>query len=146
MYGDLNILPSKVFFSQESISNVFESNYAHVNVKIGETLDQLCNGEISVYEIPTIEVVEKDGKFYAADNRRLWVFRELEKLGKCKEIPVRVVENFKYGHKFTTRNGGTSVKVRGDPGGRSYQQGGFGLGRTLLVGAVALVGLMLARR
>ena len=119
MYGSLNILPSKVFFSQESIRNVFDSSCAHANEKIGETLDQLCNGDISVYNIPTISVVEMGGKFYAADNRRLWVFRELEKLGKCKEIPVRVVSDFGHGKKFTTRNGGTSVKVRGDPGGRS---------------------------
>ena len=90
-------------------------------------------------------MVEKNGKFYALDNRRLWVFRELERLGKCKKIPVHVVSDFGRGKKFTTRNGGTSVKVRGDPGGRSYQGGG-GYIKTILIGAALIAGLILSRR
>ena len=147
-YSDMHILPSEICFSQESINNCFDSKCEHANVKIGETLDKLCEGEIGVYDIPTIQVVLKDGKYFTADNRRLWVFREMEKLDKCREIPVRVDGNFKYGKKFTTCNGGTSVTVRGDPGGRWYQgRGGIGLGETLLtLGAAALIGWVLSRK
>ena len=56
--------------------------------------------------------MNKRGKWFTADNRRLWVFRDLERLGKCTTIPVRIIINIPVG-KFTTKNGGTSVRVRG---------------------------------
>ena len=114
------ILPSEIYYSQNSINNYFDSKCVHANVRIGETLDKLCDGKLRINHIPNIRVVLRDGKYFTADNRRLWVFRHLERLGKCKEIPVRMTRNLNNGKKFTTRNGGTSVTVRGDPGGRWY--------------------------
>ena len=76
----------------------------------------------SIHSIPTISVVKKDNKWYTADNRRLWVFRNLERLGKCNEI--RVTEGYYIpSSKFTTYNGGESVVVRnGSPGGNWYRK------------------------
>ncbi|KAH3836735.1 uncharacterized protein LOC127879968 [Dreissena polymorpha] len=62
------------------------------------------------------EVVNLDGKWVTADNRRLWVFRELERLGKCDTIPVRI-SSYIPEAKLTSYNGGTSVRVRGPAGG-----------------------------
>ena len=62
------------------------------------------------------EVVNLDGKWVTADNRRLWVFRELERLGKCDTIPVRI-STYIPEAKLTSYNGGTSVRVRGPAGG-----------------------------
>ena len=90
-------------------------------MKIGQTLDMLCDGNISICDIPTIRVVLKDGNYFTVDNRRLWAFREMERLGKCREIPVRVIRELR-GDKLTTKNGGISVVVRGDPGGRWHLQ------------------------
>ena len=84
------MFPSSIRFSQEYINSYFNSKYGHANVKIGQTLDMLCDGTISIYDIPTIRVAWINGKYFTADNRRLWVFREMERVGKCSEIPVQM--------------------------------------------------------
>lgn len=64
----------------------------------------------------------KDGnRWVTADNRRLWVFRELERLGKCDKVPVRQTYYIP-DQKRTSFNGGSSVQVRGDPGGRWHSK------------------------
>lgn len=80
--------PSEIRFSQDSIKNHWKDN----SCQIGETLDQLLKGEIIVDDIEKITVNIKNGNLYSADNRRLWVFQKLEKLGKCDTIAV------KFGH------------------------------------------------
>lgn len=55
-------------------------------------------------------------KWFTADNSRVWVFQEAEKRGKCSEIYVRETLYIDY-NKFTTKNNGVSVYVRGNPGG-----------------------------
>ncbi|XP_060551115.1 uncharacterized protein LOC132712716 isoform X1 [Ruditapes philippinarum] len=114
--------PSEIFFSQDSINNVFDKNCGHRYEPIGQTLDALCNGSISVRDIPTISVVKHDNKWFTADNRRLWVFRNLERLGKCSEINVTKGYSIP-SSKFTTYNGGVDVIVRnGSPGGYWYRK------------------------
>ena len=108
--------PSEIYFSQDSISNVFGNYCRHRGIHIGTTLDRLCEGHMTVSDIPVIGVMEKGGRWYSGDNRRLWIFRELERLGKCTDIFVDVI-NYIPLKKFTTHNRGESVRVRGDPGG-----------------------------
>lgn len=109
--------PSEIRFSQDSIKNHWKDN----SCQIGETLDQLLKGEIIVDDIEKITVNIKNGNLYSADNRRLWVFQKLEKLGKCDTIAVK----FEHidSRKFTTTNLGASVRIRGsgDPGGRFWK-------------------------
>ena len=69
-----------------------------------------------MYNIPTVSVMKRHGKWVTADNRRLWVFRQLERLGKCETISVRITNYIPEG-KLTSYNGGESVVVRGSPGG-----------------------------
>jgi len=71
--------------------------------------------------MPTISVMKRNGKWVTADNRRLWVFRQLERLGKCDEIPVRITYYIS-DDKFTSSNGGEYVSVRGPPGGRWHKK------------------------
>lgn len=108
--------PLDIYFCQDTISSKFRIRCRHSNKRIGETLDELCEGRLSIYHIPTISVMKKNGKWFTADNRRLWVFRELERLGKCESVPVNLIDDIPY-DKFTTENGGASVEVRGEPGG-----------------------------
>ena len=108
--------PSEIYFSQDSISNVFGNYCLHRGIHIGTTLDRLCEGHMTVSDIPVIGVMEKGGRWYSGDNRRLWIFRELERLGKCTDIFVDVI-NYIPPKKITTYNRGESVRVRGDPGG-----------------------------
>ncbi|KAK3612470.1 hypothetical protein CHS0354_032086 [Potamilus streckersoni] len=113
----LYLQPSHIRYSQDSINNYFDSKSIHSNIRIGETLDDLCEGRCRIEDIENISVVKKDGMWFTADNRRLWVFRNLERLGKCTKIPVYVT-NYIPNHKFTTDNDGESVFVRRNPGGR----------------------------
>lgn len=109
--------PSEIRFSQDSI----KSRWREFDIEIGETLDQLLTGQVKLDNIPKIEVEEIKGNLYTADNRRLWVFQKLEKLGKCDTIAVkfRNIES----RKLTTKNHGTSVRIRGlgDPGGKIWK-------------------------
>lgn len=72
-------------------------------------------------DFPRIEVAKVNGYWYTADNRRLWVFRQLEKLNKCRRIPVDVIDEIPR-HKMTTKNDGLYITVRGHPGGECIQE------------------------
>lgn len=72
--------------------------------------------------ILTIIVSYKNGFLYTSDNRRLWVFKKLQDFGKCESIKVRFGNIQPW--KFTTNNRGTSISVRGDPGGRIWKMWG----------------------
>ncbi|KAH3896109.1 uncharacterized protein LOC127864350 [Dreissena polymorpha] len=113
----MNLKSSDIYYSQDSISHRFGDNTNHRGKRIGETLDDIINGRCKVSSIPVIEVKNFGGKWY---NRRLWVFKHLQRLGRCEYIPVRRCRHFNT-KKFTTRNGGVDVRVRGDgPGGICY--------------------------
>ncbi|VDI19865.1 Hypothetical predicted protein [Mytilus galloprovincialis] len=117
----MELRPSEIFYSQDSIMNRFRDSTSHGNTYIGETLDQLLLGHCNVNSIPTISVVKKYGKWYTSDNRRLWVFRKAEELGFLKTIDVNETYYFNE-NKFTTKNDGTSIRVRGrTPGGSLWR-------------------------
>lgn len=108
--------PSEIRFSQDSIGRTFGCYTSHPYRPIGDTLDDIITGKINVNSIPTISVCKRNGHWFTADNRRLWVFQEAEKRGKCTEIHVK--ETFYIDiYKMTTINNGISVDVRGNPGG-----------------------------
>ena len=115
----LFLKPSEIRFSQDSISNQFDPKSRHADMLIGETLDDLITGCTRVSDIPVISVLKMGDKWISADNRRLWVFKQLEKFGGNETVPVEVVSYIPEG-KFTSKNGGLSVKIRSgrDPGGR----------------------------
>ena len=101
--------------------NRFGGYTPHGNTCIGETLDQLLNGNSSVQSIPNISVAQRNGKWFTSDNRRLWVFRKAEEIGFLKTIYVNKTYYIR-DDKFTTENGGTSIRVRGGgPGGSRWR-------------------------
>ncbi|KAL4229873.1 hypothetical protein ACF0H5_010264 [Mactra antiquata] len=112
----MRLRPSKIRYSQDSISNRFCDGEL-----IGDVLDDLCDGRIRKRDFPIIEVAFINGRWYTADNRRLWVFQQLEELGKCRKIPVDEIYEIP-SYKMTTRNGGRYVTVRGYPGGEWIQE------------------------
>ena len=100
--------------------NRFGDYTPHGNTYIGETLDQLLNGHCNVESIPNISVEERNGKWFTSDNRRLWVFRKAEEIGFLKSIYVNETYYIR-NDKFTTENGGTSIRVRGSPEGSLWR-------------------------
>ncbi|KAH3729998.1 uncharacterized protein LOC127852950 [Dreissena polymorpha] len=111
----LRLRPSDIHYSQDSINNTFDARCKHSGVSIGQTLDDILEGRTNMNSIPIITVVERKGKWVTADNRRLWVFRELEWLGKCIYIDV-YEDYFIPAEKLTSTNGGITVRVRGHTG------------------------------
>lgn len=66
-------------------------------------------------DLGLIRVTKRPGsnKWYSLDNRRLWLFHNLQGAGKCKKIPVVKMEyNSCFSRKFTSGNGGVSIKIR----------------------------------
>ncbi|XP_055995748.1 uncharacterized protein LOC130046316 [Ostrea edulis] len=112
--------PLQIRFSQDSIANTFGRCTSHSFRPIGKTLDDILSGRCNVNSIPNISVMYKNGHWFTADNRRLWVFQEAEKRGKCGEIFVREIAHIDY-DKFTTTNNGESIYVRGNPGGSLWR-------------------------
>lgn len=83
--------PIDICFNKKLLPSSFDDG-----IPVRETLQQLANGEILLEDLPIIDVVwcQKKWVWYTLNNRRLWVFRELEKLGKCQYIATRRVESF----------------------------------------------------
>jgi hypothetical protein len=81
--------PSDICFKKKLLPSSFDDG-----IPLQETLQQLANDEILLEDLPCIDVVwcQKKWVWYTLNNRRLWVFRELEKLGKCQYIATRRVE------------------------------------------------------
>ncbi|KAH3896166.1 uncharacterized protein LOC127864358 [Dreissena polymorpha] len=117
----MQLKPSEILYSQDSINIYFDSKSSHDGHKLGETLDDICEGNCSFESVPAITVVNQDGKWMTTNNRRLWVFKELELLGRCLTVPVNVGESIPEARR-TTRNGGLSIIIRGYLEGRRYQE------------------------
>ncbi|XP_063447547.1 uncharacterized protein LOC134727089 [Mytilus trossulus] len=107
-----SLKPSNVLYSQDSIASKFRSGRL-----IGEIRDDILDGIISVKDLPRIKVKLIDGKYVSADNRRLWVLKELERLGHHEHIEV-IITTKKMDTKKSERT--DQIKIRGGgPGGRS---------------------------
>jgi hypothetical protein len=112
-----------ILFTQSTISANFKDGSPVQNL-----VGRIKAGSSSVDDLPTIRVVEIDGKFYSLDNRRLWVLKEVKKGKRNRYIKVDVKrmddlsENGKYtireelfgraggnSGKFTTKTHGKSI-------------------------------------
>ena len=112
MNGDEIVLrPSDIRYTQNTTSNKFSNR-----TLIGRLLDDIVIGRCFVSDVKRIEVKLVDGLWYCADSRRLWVFKQLEFLGYCPLVTVKVIKHINW-DKCTSANGGTSVSIRGQPGG-----------------------------
>lgn len=98
--------PKLVRFSQSSIS----SRFGRGGGTIEELVNGLRSGRIRPEDVPPLRLVERDGELFTLDNRRLEAFRRAG-----IEAPFRIAtpeEIVAESWKFTTRNGGLSVRVR----------------------------------
>ena len=114
--------PSEIYNSQDSIGASYDDGRG-----IGETLDDIVYKRCSVSSIPTIRVIKcqihgSSERWHSGDNRRLWVFKQLERLGYLDQITVGVTYRVgAHSRKFSTQNGGEHVRVRnGGPRGQAY--------------------------
>lgn len=105
--GSIN--PAFVRFTQNTISSSFPSGG-----NVEELAEALQSGTVSPDDIPPIRLVEREGKLYSLDNRRLEAFRRAQvdiryRMATDEEIRTE------WRRKFTTTNDGESVVIRGRP-------------------------------
>lgn len=93
-----NLKPSEIYFSHSNICNKFTG----CRKSLTETLNEITTGTTKISDIPKIKVfyfVQDDKiKYISENNRRLWVFKQLEKNGIITHIEVRLekTNNKKY--------------------------------------------------
>lgn len=75
-----------------------------------DTISGLKNGSIKPTDLPEIRIVEKDGKLFTLDNRRLYAAHEAGTQVRYRMATPEEVA--KESWKFTTQNDGTSIRVR----------------------------------
>ena len=98
--------PGTVRFSQSSIGRTFSEGGT-----LRETIAGLRSGTISPEPFPPIRVFERNGLTFTLDNRRLFVFQQAGV--PIRTVPATAEEVVAEAWKFTTRNEGVSIRVRG---------------------------------
>ena len=96
---------NKIRFSQDSIKKEFKDG-----TTLQTTIDGLRNGSIKPSDITPIRVFEKDGLLYTLDNRRLYAAQQAGV--KINYVWATEAEIKNEIWKFTTKNYGTSIRVR----------------------------------
>lgn len=99
--------PKNIHFTQNSIKATFKDGRS-----VQQMADDLTSGALKADDVAPIAVFEKNGKLYSLDNRRLEAFQRAG-----VDVPVRSAtteELTAQGWKFTTKNDGVSIIVRGE--------------------------------
>ncbi len=97
--------PWSIRFSQDSIKGTFKDGKS-----IQDVIDDLRAGHLSADDLPPLRIFEREGKLFTLDNRRLYAFQ-------LAGVPVLTVQASPEdiaaeGWKLTTRNEGTSIRIR----------------------------------
>jgi hypothetical protein len=101
------INPRDVRFSQDSIKATLSDSGG----RIDDLARGLRDGTVRPENVPPIRLVDRDGLLFTLDNRRLWAFQQAGLDVPCvMATPAEVASE---AWKFTTRNGGISIGIRG---------------------------------
>ncbi|WP_143821127.1 RHS repeat-associated core domain-containing protein, partial [Motiliproteus sp. MSK22-1] len=97
---------SSIRFTQNSIGKNFRDGGS-----VDDLVAGLRSGRVSPDSLPVIRIFKKDGKLYSLDNRRLYA---AQRAGvKIKTRGATTDEIAKESYKFTTKNDGVTIRVRG---------------------------------
>lgn len=73
----ITINPDIVYFTHSRVRPQFTG----CNKVISDTIQEIVDGHTKISDIPLITVIENDGNYFSLNNRRLFMFKELSKLG-----------------------------------------------------------------
>ena len=80
---------------------------------VNATIEDIISGRLSVHALPTIRVAKRKGRYYAFDNRRLYVYRVLEHRGHLTQITVKEAPSSQFKKsRYSSKNKGVSVEIR----------------------------------
>ena len=106
--------PTEICFTQDSVAGSFSDGRS-----LADVFEQLLYKRLTPDDLGAIEVVKENGLWMAlTGNRRLFLYRKLEKLGVISTIPVWVRKlddgnvRDRLGHRQTTKSYGQSVRCR----------------------------------
>ncbi|OWF40554.1 uncharacterized protein LOC110463647 [Mizuhopecten yessoensis] len=113
--GVEHMRPSELRFTHNSVSYKFTDGHT-----LDETFRQLLNDELRIArgEMPPLVAMHYNGHWFVVrGNRRLYLLRKLEEVGKFQTVKVvkREFEETLFNKQFTSQNMGTSIRIRGDP-------------------------------
>ncbi|MCA2175028.1 hypothetical protein LDL08_02405 [Nonomuraea glycinis] len=102
------INPNDVRFTHDSVGRRFKDGHT-----IEETRDALRDGKLSPHDLDPIRLVERDGKLYTLDNRRLVAYQQagLDSVPHRMATPAEIRKEWR--KKFTTETDGVGIKIRG---------------------------------
>lgn len=72
---------------------------------------KLRTGQVRSDSLPPIRIFRKDGNVFSLDNRRLYAAQQAGV--RIKTVGATKSEIMREAWKFTTKNGGSSIRVRG---------------------------------
>jgi hypothetical protein len=98
--------PKIIRFTQNSIKSTFKDGRS-----ISKLTDDLKSGLATARDVPAIRVFIREGNIVTLDNRRLKAFQDANVL--IRTVSATQKEIAKEAFKFTSKNGGTSIRVRG---------------------------------
>lgn len=81
------INPNIVYFTHSRVRPQFTG----CNKVIADTIQEIVEGRTRISDIPMITVIENDGHYFSLNNRRLFMFKELCKMGL---IPAEGIQCF----------------------------------------------------
>lgn len=99
--------PREIRFTQDSIGSSFRDGRP-----VQGLIDDLKAGRVSADDVPAIRVFQRDGQTFTLDNRRLYAFQQADVPILTRPATSREIADEAF--KFTTRNSGASVRVRGN--------------------------------
>lgn len=102
--------PSKIRFTHDSIESYFSDGHS-----IPETFRQILWKKITAEDLPWIEVMNYEGNWFAVrGNRRLFLFKELEKRGELSKVKVQKInfDQYLFRTQYTSSNKGKTTLIR----------------------------------
>jgi hypothetical protein len=74
----VSLSPSEIYFSHSRL----DTKFSGCGKDIGTTLAEILSGQTRIEQIPLITVLGVDGRYISLNNRRLYLFKELLRLGR----------------------------------------------------------------
>lgn len=103
--------PSQLRYTHDSVSNTFRDGNA-----METTFLSLLNGILDIDDLQCLVAMSYNQKWFVVrGNRRLYVYKKLEDIGKCSTVTVdkQRFEEILFDRQFTTKNMGLTIRVRG---------------------------------
>ncbi|XP_061186599.1 uncharacterized protein LOC133194704 [Saccostrea echinata] len=117
-----------VSFSQDSVKNKFAKGILQ-GKELGAVLDAIIEGKKDYldYILKNMEEAEykKPNKYYARNNRSLWLLKQLSLNDYSKVFEIWRSTTKIEDWRFTTKNDGAKIMIRGNPGGKNTKPADF---------------------